>query len=125
MYSPADLNPRKHGVVPVSLNMLPLKTTKVSRAKLQGQGHARVKSVPASSIDRQAFLAQRVELMGPVRAFGDRVSFLPSLPSTASLPSRTLGYNHALVETVLRGRTFLQQFAGEYHAWYSRSVSLV
>ena len=34
--------------------------------------------------------------------------------ATVSLPSRTLGYNHALVEMVLQGRTFLTQFAREY-----------
>ena len=52
--------------------------------------------------------------MGPVTAFRDRVEFLPSLPATATLPSRTLGYNHALVEMDLQCRTFLEQFAREH-----------
>jgi len=105
--SPADLNPRKHGVQPVSLISFPAKTVKVSRGKsvatsaAQGQGSTSVKSAAAPSVDRQAFLARRVDLMGPVTDFGDRVGYLPSLPASASLPSRTLGHNHALVEIVL------------------------
>ena len=66
------------------------------------------------SVDKQTFRTRRGDLMGPVRAFGDRIGYLPSLPVTASLPSRTLGYDVALVEMVLQGRTFIQQFAEEY-----------
>ena len=66
------------------------------------------------SVDKQTFRTHRGDLMGPVRAFGDRIGYLPSLPATANLPSCTLGYDVALVEMVLQGRTFIQQFAEEY-----------
>ena len=72
--APADLIPLRHGVAPVSLNHLPSKTTRVSRAKAatfkatQGQGRASVKN-SAMSVDRQAILARRVELMKPVWPF--------------------------------------------------------
>lgn len=117
--SPGDLNPRQYGVTPVSLNTLPSKTTR-SRVKTasapaaRGKGRASVTNVPAVSVDKQTFRTRRGDLMGPVRAFGDRIGYLPSLPVTANLPTRTLGYNVALVEMVLQGRTFITQFAGEY-----------
>ena len=94
--NPADLNMHKHGVQPVSLNTLLAKTSKVSRIKsavihvAQGQGRTSVKSAAAPSVDMQAFLAHRVDLMEPVRAFGDGVGYLPSLPASASLPFCTL-----------------------------------
>ena len=67
-----------------------------------------------SSVERQIFMSHKGEVMGPVTAFRDHIGFLPSLPATATLPLRTLGYNHALVEMVLQGRTFLEQFAKEH-----------
>ena len=73
-----------------------------------------MKKSAGSSAERQIFLSRRGEVLAPVTAYKDRVSFLPSLPATATLPSRTLGYNHALVEMVLQGRTFLEQFAKEH-----------
>ena len=72
--APADLIPLRQCVAPVSLNHLPSKTTRVSQAKAatskatQVQGLASVKNA-AMSVNRQSFLARRVELMKPVWAF--------------------------------------------------------
>ena len=39
---------------------------------------------------------------------------VPAITSSHCNFARTLGYNHALVELVLQGRTFLEQFAKEH-----------
>ena len=63
---------------------------------------------------RHEFVGQREELMKPVKAFGDRVRFLPSIPATDARPIRNIGWNNALVEMAQQSRAFVRMYAGEH-----------
>ena len=63
---------------------------------------------------RHEFVSQREELMKPVKAFGDRVRFLPSIPATEAHPVRDIGWNNALVEMAQQSRAFVRMYAGEH-----------
>ena len=63
---------------------------------------------------RHEFVSQREELMKPVRAFGDRVRFLPSIPATDARPIRNIGWNNALVEMAQQSRAFVRLYALEH-----------
>ena len=66
------------------------------------------------SKDRQNFVACRSELMKPVRAFRDRVGYIPSIPTSATRPSHNIGYTNSLVEIAVQSLAFMQEFAREY-----------
>ena len=53
---------------------------------------------------RQNFVAQKEELLKPVKAFGERLHFLTSIPATATVASSSIGYTNALVEMVQQSR---------------------
>ena len=84
----ADLNPRKHGAEPVSLQRPSAKTHKVSQAKVaaaklaERSSKAAVAKRVSASKTRSDFVDRREELLKPVKAFGDHVRFLPSIPAT-------------------------------------------
>jgi len=99
--APADLQARRHGNAPVSLNQQPLRTSKVHRAKVADAKVAEKSQASAKpsvlSKDRQTFVAHRAELMKHVRAFGDHLGYLPSIPTSAASMSHNIRYTNALV----------------------------
>ena len=66
------------------------------------------------SKDRQTFVASRAALIKPVRAFGDRVSYFPSIQTSAASKSHNIGYTNALAEMAVQSRAFMQEFAQEH-----------
>ena len=69
---------------------------------------------PAFSREKQTFLTHRDELIKPVRAFGDRIGYLPTIRTTAPAKSHFIGYNITLIELVGQRRAFALKFATEY-----------
>ena len=113
--APADSNPRKHGAEPVSLPRQSAKTHKVSQAKVavsklaeRASKAAAAKRVSASKA-RATFVSRREELLKPVKAFGDHVGFLPSIPATEVQPIHSIGYHNALVEMASQSLAFVRK----------------
>ena len=52
--------------------------------------------------------------MKPVRAFGDRVRFLPSIPATPAVPLHSIGYSNALVEMAQQSWQLVHTLAVEH-----------
>ena len=103
-FAPADSNPCKHGAEPVSLQRPCAKTKKVLEKRLAMSKLAE-RASKATGIRRagalkapQGFMTQREESMKPVKAFGDRCRFLPSIPATADAPLHSIGWTNVLVE---------------------------
>ena len=57
---------------------------------------------------RLTCLNHREELLKPVKAFGDRIKYLPLIPFSAVAKSHKIGYNNALVEMVQKSQTLLR-----------------
>ena len=116
----ADPNPSKHGTEPVSLSRPPAKTQKVSQVKVaatkiaEKMSKAAAAKIVTAAKARHEFVSKREELMKPVRAFGDRVRFLPSIPATDARPIRNIGWNNALVEMAQQSRAFVRLYALEH-----------
>ena len=101
----SNLHPRRYGAAVVDLSRLSGKTQKVSQVKIAASKITEKASKAVGSKKSgvtfkscQNFVTQREELLRPVRAFADRIRFLPSIPATATVPSHSIGYNNTLVE---------------------------
>ena len=68
----------------------------------------------SASKERSDFVGQREELMRPVKASGDRVRFLSSIPATDVHRIDSVGYNNALVEMAQQSQAFVHKYAVEH-----------
>ena len=119
MPAPAEVQPRRHGAALVNLNQPASRTNKVSQDKVAVAKSAEKKlqasqKQPAFWHEKQNFLTRREELIKPVKAFGDCIGYLPSIPTTVAVKSHFIGYNNALIELAAQSRAFAQKFATEY-----------
>ena len=92
----------------------PAKTQKVSQVKVAATkiaerlSKAATAKIVSDAKARHKFVSSREKLMKPVRAFGDRVRFLPSIPATDARRIRNIGWNNALVEMAQQSRAFVR-----------------
>ena len=62
--------------------------------------------------------------MKPVKAFGDRVRLLPSIPATDVQLIHSIGYHNTLVEMAQQSRAFVRKYAVEHCIWYIKRLNL-
>ena len=88
---------------------------KVAATKIaEKMSRAAAARIVSAAKARHEFVGQREELMKPVKAFRDRIRFLPSIPATDAHPIRNIGWNNALVKMAQQSRAFVRMYAIEH-----------